>query len=145
MDVREDRTTLFEELADPASMPRFFDRVADDVEWTVEGVSPLGGTYTSKAAFVSATFGRLAALMRDGVRLQLRQLVLDGDTVVAELAASSTTLEGARYDNHLCWVCRFAGTGVGDPIVEVRAYLDSAMVTWTVTRNETKVPTNAPS
>ena len=136
MDVREDRTTLFGQLADPTSIPRFFDRVADDVAWTVEGVHPLAGSYTSKAAFVSATFDRLAALMRDGVRLQLRHLVVDGDTVVSELAASSTTLEGARYDNHLCWVCRFAGTEVGDLIVEVRAYLDSAMVAWTVLRNE---------
>lgn len=44
MDVREDRTVLFGHLADPASMPRFFDRVADDVAWTVEGVHPLGGS-----------------------------------------------------------------------------------------------------
>lgn len=85
---------------------------------------------------MSATFDRLAPLMRDGVRLRLRHLFLHDDIAVAELAAGSTTLEGARYDNHLCWVCRFAGTAVGDQIVEVRAYLDSAMITWTITRNE---------
>jgi len=136
MNVREDRDTLFGHLADPDTMSQFFERVSDEVTWTVEGVHPLAGTFTSKTEFMRATFDRLAALMRDGVRLHLRHLVVDGDTAVAELSASSTTLEGARYDNHLCWVCRFAGTEVGDHIVEVRAYLDSAMVTWTVVRNE---------
>ena len=31
---------------------------------------------------------------------------------------------GFRFDNRYCWVCRFNG----DKIVEVRAYLDSALV-----------------
>jgi uncharacterized protein len=31
-----------------------------------------------------------------------------------------------------CWVCRFEG----DTIVEVRAYLDSMMVAYTILRNE---------
>lgn len=143
-DLREARTALFRNLADPRTISRFFDQVADDVSWTVEGTHPLAGAFTSKAEFVRATFDRLAPLMRDRVRLELRGLLVDGDTVVAELQASSTTLEGAPYDNRLCWVCRFAGTAVTDPIVEVRAYLDSAMVTWTVARNEPTAATERP-
>ena len=106
------------------------------MSWTVEGTHPLAGTYTSKAAFMAATFDRLTPLMADGVKLELQHLFVDGDTVVAELEATSTTREGAPFDNHYCWVCRFASDQVGAEIVEVRAYLDSAMVTWTVTRNE---------
>ena len=34
--------------------------------------------------------------------------------------------------NNYCWVCRFDG----EMIVEVRAYLDSAMVDYTIHRNE---------
>jgi hypothetical protein len=34
------------------------------------------------------------------------------------------TGDGLRFDNRYCWVCRFEG----DKIVEVRAYLDSALV-----------------
>jgi hypothetical protein len=49
---------------------------------------------------------------------------------------TSTTLEGASFDNHYCWVCRSADDQVGAQIVGVRAYLDSAMVAWTVSRNE---------
>jgi uncharacterized protein len=37
-----------------------------------------------------------------------------------------------QFDNRYCWVCRF----IGDTIVQVRACLDSAMVAYTVLRNE---------
>ena len=36
------------------------------------------------------------------------------------------------FANNYCWVCRFDG----EMIVEVRAYLDSAMVDYTIHRNE---------
>ena len=136
MDLRGDREQLFGNLADPETTLDFFRRVADDVDWTVEGTHPLAGRYTSKKAFVEGTFGRLGPLMSDGTRLEVRHLFLDGATVIAELRAGSTTLDGAPYDNTLCWVCRFDSADVGAVIVEVRAYLDSAMVAWTIMRNE---------
>jgi uncharacterized protein len=136
MDLRTDREQLFGLLARPETTSAFFERVADDVDWTVEGTHPLAGRYTSKQVFVESTFGRLARLMRDGTHLEVRHLVVEGATVVAELRAGSTTLDGAPYDNALCWVCRFDAAEPGARIVEVRAYLDSAMVAWTVQRNE---------
>jgi uncharacterized protein len=136
VDLRADREQLFALLARPETTSAFFERVADDVDWTVEGTHPLAGRYTSKQVFVDATFGRLGRLMRDGTRLEVRHLVVDGATVVAELRAGSTTLDGAPYDNTLCWVCRFDAAEPGATIVEVRAYLDSAMVAWTILRNE---------
>lgn len=129
---RADVEALFALLERPATIPAFFERVADDVTWTVMGTHPLAGTFTDKANFVTATVDRLAPLMREGVHLQVVGLFVEGATVIAELQARSTTLEGAPYDNVLCWVCRFDACR----IVEVRAYLDSAMVTWTVERNE---------
>ena len=131
-DVRQDRIELFGALRDPATAPAFFERVAEDVVWTVEGTHQLAGTYRSKAQFVAATFERLAAVLRDGVRLELQHLFVDGDTTIAELRATSTTNEGAPFANAYCWVCRFDG----DRIVEVRAYLDSAMVAYSVARTE---------
>lgn len=136
MDLRDDREQLFNQLARPETTSAFFERVADDVDWTVQGTHPLAGRYTSKQAFTEATFGRLAPLMRDGTHLEVQHLLLDGAVAVVELRALSTTLDGAPYDNTLCWVCRFDSAEVGAVIVEVRAYLDSAMVAWTVLRNE---------
>jgi ketosteroid isomerase-like protein len=131
-DLRADREELFGFLASPDTRPRFWERVADDVDWTVEGTHPLAGRYGGKEIFVAATFERLAAVFAEGAKLEVVNLVVDGETTVAELRVTATTAEGAAYDNMLCWVCRFAG----EQIVEVRAYLDSAMVTWTLLRNE---------
>ena len=45
----------------------FFDHVADDVDWIVEGTHPLAGHYHSKAEFVAQTlsyYRKLWILMR---------------------------------------------------------------------------------
>jgi ketosteroid isomerase-like protein len=136
MDLRADREQLFGNLAHPDTMSAFFERVADDVDWTVAGTHPIAGRYTDKQVFLEATFDRLRPLMREGIHLELRHLFVDGDTAVVELQAMSTTLDGSPYDYILCWVCRFDSAEPGATVVEVRAYLDSAMVTWTITRNE---------
>ena len=130
--TREDRAALFAKLQSPITQPQFFARVADDVDWTVQGTHPLAGRYHNKAQFVEATFTRLHGCLRDGVKLEVTHLYVDGDTAIAELHSTSTTNEGADFANTYCWVCRFDG----DMIVEVRAYLDSMMVAYTVLRNE---------
>jgi uncharacterized protein len=131
-DVRADREELFGFLESPDTRARFWERVAGDVDWIVQGTHPLAGRYRDRDAFVSATFGRLAAVFDGPAKLELVHLAVAGETTVAELRVVAKTAEGATYDNTLCWVCRFAD----ERIVEVRAYLDSAMVAWTLARNE---------
>lgn len=123
---------LFRLLENPDTTLDFFDRVADDVEWSVMGTHPLAGTFTNKADYFAATFARLGPLMRAGTHIKLVDMFIDGDTVIAELLTNSVTLEGAPFEDALCWVCRFDG----DRIVKARCYLDSELVTWTVHRNE---------
>jgi ketosteroid isomerase-like protein len=123
---------LFRLLEHPDTTSEFFDHVADDVQWTVMGTHPLAGTFSSKAEYLAATFGRLSPLMRAGTHIRLVDLYVDGDTAVVEMLTHSVTLEGAPFEDGLCWICRFDG----DMIVAARCYLDSAMVTWTVHRNE---------
>jgi ketosteroid isomerase-like protein len=36
----------------------FFDHVADNVDWAVEGAHPLAGHYLSKQAFIEGTFAK---------------------------------------------------------------------------------------
>jgi ketosteroid isomerase-like protein len=131
-DVRSDRAALFAKLETPETQPQFWARVADDVDWTVEGTHPLAGRYHDKKTFIKATFTRLDGVLPGGVKLVLEHLYVDGDTTIAELLSTSKTKEGAAFANRYCWVCRFAG-GI---IVEVRAYLDSTMVAYTILRNE---------
>jgi uncharacterized protein len=102
----------------------FFAHVADDVDWTVEGTHPLAGRYRSKAEFQQHTFAKLAKVLPSGTQLHVTSLVTSGDWAVVELQSMATAKNGMRFDNRYCWVCRFDG----GKIVEVRAYLDSALV-----------------
>jgi ketosteroid isomerase-like protein len=102
----------------------FFAEVADDVDWTVEGTHPLAGHYRSKAEFQAHTFAKLAKVLPNGAELHVTGVIASGDWAVVELQSMATAKNGLRFDNRYCWVIRFAG----GKIVEVRAYLDSALV-----------------
>jgi ketosteroid isomerase-like protein len=110
----------------------FFDHVAEDVNWTVMGTHPLAGTYHTKADFLTHTFGRLNKLLKEGVVLHVTNLLVDGDTAAVELESLSTALNGKPFDTRYCWVARFSN----EIIVEVRAYLDSALVQRLIDENE---------
>jgi ketosteroid isomerase-like protein len=102
----------------------FFERVADDVDWTVMGTHPLAGHYRSKKAFREGTFAKLSQVLPQGAQLQVEDLIVKGDEAVVELHSLATAKNGMRFDNRYCWVVYFRD-GL---IVRVRAYLDSAMV-----------------
>lgn len=102
----------------------FFAHVADDVDWTVMGTHPLAGHYHSKAEFKAATFDKLHKVLPLGAQLTVTGVLVSGDWAVVELLSGATARNGMCFDNHYCWIARFAG----GRIVEVRAYLDSAKV-----------------
>lgn len=102
----------------------FFDNVSNDVDWIVEGTHPLAGHYHSKAEFLAHTFEKLEKVLPQGAELYVEHALVSGDWAVVELHSDATAKNGFRFDNRYCWVCRF----VNGTIVEVRAYLDSAMV-----------------
>ncbi|HZW79310.1 MAG TPA: nuclear transport factor 2 family protein [Candidatus Deferrimicrobiaceae bacterium] len=102
----------------------FFQRVADDVDWTVMGTHPLAGHYLSKKAFREGTFVKLGQVLRDGAQLHVENAIVKDDEAVVELHSLATAKNGMRFDNRYCWVVYFREGW----IVRVRAYLDSAMV-----------------
>jgi uncharacterized protein len=102
----------------------FFDHVADNVDWTVEGTHPLAGRYLSKRAFIAGTFAKLAQVLPQGAELHTEHVIVQDDQAVVELHSLATAKNGMRFDNRYCWVVYFRD----NVIVRVRAYLDSAMV-----------------
>jgi len=121
--TKQDVLALFAHLAH-GDGARFFEHVADDVDWTVMGTHPLAGRYRSKADFLAGTFNKLALVLPEGAELSVENVLLDGDWAIVELRSHAIAKNGMRFDNHYCWLCRFAG----QTIVEVRAYLDSWLV-----------------
>jgi len=59
-----------------------------------------------------------------GTQLHRTNTFICGDWAIIELASLATAKNGLRFDNKYCWLTRWED-GL---IVEVRAYLDSAMV-----------------
>lgn len=108
----------------------FFRHVADHVNWTVLGTHPLAGHYPSKRDFQEATFVRLGKLFDGSLKLFTRQVLVDGDQAAVELCVRATTKHGLPFNNDYCWICRFRD----EQIVEVRAYLDSALVAEAIER-----------
>jgi ketosteroid isomerase-like protein len=115
--------SVFDGLQTAGGAP-FFAHVADDVDWTVQGTHPLAGRYRSKAAFVAGTFAKLGPQLRGGVKLMIVNIMVSGDWAIVELRADAIAKNGLHFDNRYCWLTRFHN----DKIVEVRAYLDSALV-----------------
>ncbi|HMK53745.1 MAG TPA: ketosteroid isomerase [Methanobacteriaceae archaeon] len=110
----------------------FFDRVTDDVHWTVMGTHPLAGTYHSKQEFLSHTFKRLNKILQEGVFLQINNIILNGNIAVVEMESLSTAKNGKPFNNTYCWIVYFKD----DYIVKVRAYVDSALVKQVIDENE---------
>jgi uncharacterized protein len=102
----------------------FFVHVADDVNWIVEGTHPLAGHYYSKEEFRSGTFAKLGKILPEGTQLRVENVLISDPWAIVELQSLATAKNGMRFDNCYCWLTRFQD----ENIVEVRAYLDSAMV-----------------
>ena len=102
----------------------FFEHVADNVDWIVEGTHPLAGHYLSKKAFIEGTFTKLSQVLPNGAQLHVEDLLVKDNEAVVELHSLATAKNGLRFDNRYCWVVYFRD----EVIVRVRAYLDSAMV-----------------
>lgn len=62
--------------------------------------------------------------MKDGVILKVTNILVQNDDAAAELESYSTSLNGMLFNNTYCWIIKFEN----DIIVEVRAYVDSALV-----------------
>lgn len=129
--TKEQVRALFAHL-ESGNADAFFRHVADDVDWTVMGTHPLAGTYHDKQDFIAHTFTRLNRVLRDGVLLRVTHILVSDNTAAVELEALSTALNGVPFRNRYCWICRFDH----GRIVEVRAYLDSAIVQKLLDENE---------
>jgi Ketosteroid isomerase-related protein len=111
---------------------KFFEHVADNVCWKVMGTHPLAGTYSSKQDFLAHTFARLNKILKEGVVLKVTGIIVQDDTAAVELETHSSALNGMPFNNRYCWIVKFKN----EIIVEVHAYLDSALVQKVIDENE---------
>lgn len=101
----------------------FMALVADDVKWRIIGSTPVSGTHPSKEAFVAAT-APLGARFTQPLRVDIKAVHEDGDTVFLQWEGTTSAVNGRIYRQSYCWVIRMAG----GTAVEVVVYLDTALV-----------------
>jgi len=131
--THEEVETLFKnrEVGNPEA---FFNRVSDNVHWTVMGTHPLAGEYYTKQDFVNATGKRLNKLLKGSVNiLKIKHVFVDGMTAIVEMEGLSTAKNGKPFNNTYCWIVEFDENKI---ITRVRAYLDSALVQQIIDENE---------
>ncbi|KAF4303861.1 hypothetical protein GTA08_BOTSDO07784 [Botryosphaeria dothidea] len=118
----------------------FFANVVPDVQWTVQSKTILGGTYNNRDEFRTKTFGRLGKIMdpEHPVHPKVHNIVGGGDDewAMVEMTNTSKTKTGLDYNNTFCWATRWNTEG---KIVQVRAYLDTALVQHIVDGTEGKI------
>src|ERR1700684_3653150 len=68
----------------------FFDHVADNVDWIVEGTHPLAGHYHTKADFLAHTFDKLGKVLSQGTQLHVQHLLISDDWAVVELHSEAS-------------------------------------------------------
>jgi len=77
--------------------------LAEDAIWTVGGHSPLTGSY-SKAELGHLTEKIILARLIDGLRVELKRIVAEGDTVAVEVEGTGKRPDGKVYNNHYCFL-----------------------------------------
>ena len=99
----------------------FYAILADDVQWTVARATE-PATYTSRAEFLRAGAGPIVTRLTGPIQAEVRELITEGDVVVARWRGTATALDGLPYVNDYAWVM----TMRDERVLRVTAYLDLA-------------------
>ena len=93
--TRDEIRDIFKNM-ETGNYSKTFERVSPDVDWTVMGTHPLAGRYTSLKDFQQGTLARLSNIMKDGIKLELRNVLGGGDQEWAtiELIANAECKNG---------------------------------------------------
>ncbi|KAI1318473.1 hypothetical protein F5Y16DRAFT_391899 [Xylariaceae sp. FL0255] len=149
--TKDQINTIFSQIAGSnPSFVGFFSHLADNFTWTIEGTHPLAGRYTN-LTILELTFERITstASTANPLILSLNNTIGGGDEEwsVQELEVKGICKSGLVFDNRYAWATRWAPldsatvspsllTAKDGLMVEVRAYLDSALVSVALQENE---------
>jgi len=102
----------------------FWRLLAEDVEYSVIGSTPVSGTYHGRRAFFEGALFPMGALLKEGARPVDMDIIAEGPRVVLMWTGRGTMNNGAPYHNSYCWVMRIQN----GEIKQIKAYLDTQLV-----------------
>ncbi|MEI9978494.1 MAG: nuclear transport factor 2 family protein [Edaphobacter sp.] len=102
----------------------FFNALADDMQWTAIGTTPISGVLHSKAEYLAHTYQPLQKVFGGPTSCKVKRVIADGDIVVVEWQGETPLLKGGSYVNDYCWIVRVEE----GKLAEVTGYFDTAAV-----------------
>jgi ketosteroid isomerase-like protein len=103
----------------------FMETLSDNVSWTATGKeNPLGGHWTTKSDVAKHVFAPLTLKMESPIKSKVSNVLISGDWATVEMTGTALAKSGRKFENELAFLCRFEE----GKIVEVRTYIDSALV-----------------
>jgi ketosteroid isomerase-like protein len=103
----------------------FNNLLADDLQWTVIGTSPVSGHYNSKREFLERAGARMAEKLATSIQPTVRHVIADGNMVALVFDGRASGKNGTVYHQTYCWVLRVED----GRIREGTAYLDTELIT----------------
>lgn len=98
-----------------------FQLLADDAVWVVAGNSPVSGTYRTREAFMEDAVKPITDKLATPIVPTVRQIVAQGQHVVALWDGQATAKDGSRYENSYSWHMQLEN----GRITRVTAFLDT--------------------
>lgn len=101
----------------------FFEAMADDIVWIIEGQCRFSRRYEGKAAVQHELAPALFANFATDYRNFADEIIAEGNRVVVLARGEVKTVRGEDYNNNYCFVLRMKD----GKIVELREYMDTAL------------------
>lgn len=98
----------------------FFDLLADNLQWTITGSTPLSKTYHSKKQFMDEVINPLNDRLAKLIVPKVTGIYADGDVVTVLWDGKATAKDGKLYNATYCWNMELKN----GKIVKVIAFLD---------------------
>ena len=112
-------------LLEAGDFNSYLDQYVDEnVQWTITGTNVLSGLYVSRQDFIDNAINKLKASLEGGIKMDILNIYVDGDTAIVEMKAIAKAKRGHDYDNEYVWIQRFRD----GKIVEARVYYDDVLV-----------------
>ncbi len=122
-DDTDANSTLIQKAFDDwrAGQGGIFQLLADDAVWVVAGNSPVSGTYRTREAFMEDAVKPITDKLATPIVPTVRQIVAQGQHVVALWDGQATAKDGSRYENSYSWHMQLEN----GRITRVTAFLDT--------------------
>lgn len=98
----------------------FFDLLADNMVWTINGSAPLSKTYTGKQQFLDEVINPLNERLSQKIVPSVRALYAENDVVIALIDGKATAKDGKPYNMSYAWFMQMEK----GKIIRVDAFLD---------------------